>query len=50
MASIFLGTRRVSHKGHSAEIQREDTGIMNTRHPARISLSRRDVLLAAQPR
>src|SRR5207244_11996324 len=34
----------MSDKRHSAKFQREETGIMNTRHPARTSLSRRDVL------
>src|SRR5882672_6463422 len=34
----------MSDQRHSAKIQREDTGIMITRHPARTSWSRRDVL------
>src|SRR5947208_14079749 len=34
----------MSDKRHSAKIEREDTGIMITRHSARISWSRRDML------
>src|SRR5438270_4382035 len=34
----------MSDKRHSATIQREDTGIMITRHPSRTSWSRRDML------
>src|ERR1700690_4033880 len=35
---------KMSAKRHSAKIHREDTGIMNTRRPARTNWSRRDML------
>src|SRR5438046_2866513 len=37
-------TRRSSGKRHSAKIDREENGIMTTRHPARTNWSRRDIL------
>src|SRR5256885_9361386 len=37
-------TRRSSGKRHSTKIDREETGIMTTRHPARTNWSRRDIL------